>query len=105
MSSLGLLRTRAVCATTPHRRQLGGPSWEPRWAVTAEACVGCARPGSFTGPRGARTHELAPLILSRAQVAGLVERMLKSSRRRVDISQPFGQVSPGAPDPGASGRP
>ena len=29
------------------------------------------------------------MILTRAQVAELVERMLKSSGRRVDISQPF----------------
>jgi pilus assembly protein CpaF len=34
-------------------------------------------------------HELTPTILSAAQVHELVERMLKSSGRRVDLSQPF----------------
>ena len=34
-------------------------------------------------------HELTPVILTRAQVAELVERMLTSSGRRVDLSQPF----------------
>jgi pilus assembly protein CpaF len=34
-------------------------------------------------------HELTNLVLSRAQVQELVERMLKSSGRRIDLSQPF----------------
>jgi pilus assembly protein CpaF len=34
-------------------------------------------------------HELTPVVLTKAQVAELVERMLKSSGRRVDVSQPF----------------
>ena len=34
-------------------------------------------------------HELTNLILTSAQVTELVERMLKSSGRRVDVSQPF----------------
>ncbi|WP_256215759.1 hypothetical protein [Nocardioides psychrotolerans] len=34
-------------------------------------------------------HELTNLILTSAQVSELVERMLKSSGRRIDISQPF----------------
>jgi pilus assembly protein CpaF len=34
-------------------------------------------------------HELTNLMLSQAQVGELVERMLKSSGRRIDISQPF----------------
>jgi pilus assembly protein CpaF len=34
-------------------------------------------------------HELTNLVLTRAQVQELVERMLKSSGRRVDLSQPF----------------
>ncbi len=38
--------------------------------------------------RGGR-HELTNTILTSAQVTELVERMLKSSGRRVDISQPF----------------
>ncbi|WP_227464012.1 ATPase, T2SS/T4P/T4SS family [Nocardioides lijunqiniae] len=34
-------------------------------------------------------HELTNLMLSQGQVSELVERMLKSSGRRIDISQPF----------------
>ncbi|NYG56643.1 CpaF family protein [Nocardioides perillae] len=34
-------------------------------------------------------HELTNTVLTRAQVDELVERMLKSSGRRIDISQPF----------------
>ena len=34
-------------------------------------------------------HELTNLVLTREQVNELVERMLKSSGRRIDISQPF----------------
>jgi pilus assembly protein CpaF len=34
-------------------------------------------------------HELTNLMLTRAQVQELVERMLKSSGRRIDISRPF----------------
>ncbi len=34
-------------------------------------------------------HELTNVILSRAEVQDLVERMLKSSGRRIDLSQPF----------------
>src|SRR6187200_845636 len=34
-------------------------------------------------------HELTNVILSRAEVQELVERMLKTSGRRIDLSQPF----------------
>ncbi len=34
-------------------------------------------------------HELTPLILDPEQVRDVVERMLKSSGRRLDLSQPF----------------
>jgi pilus assembly protein CpaF len=34
-------------------------------------------------------HELTPVVLTKGQVAELVERMLKTSGRRIDISQPF----------------
>jgi pilus assembly protein CpaF len=34
-------------------------------------------------------HELTPVVLTKVQVAELVERMLKSSGRRIDVSQPF----------------
>jgi len=41
----------------------------------------------FVARRG--RHELTNLVLSKAQVQELVERMLKSSGRRIDLSQPF----------------
>lgn len=41
----------------------------------------------FVARRG--RHELTNLMLSRTQVDELVERMLKSSGRRIDLSQPF----------------
>ena len=41
----------------------------------------------FIARRG--RHELTNLMLSTAQVHELIERMLKSSGRRIDISQPF----------------
>ena len=41
----------------------------------------------FIARRG--RHELTNLMLSSAQVHELIERMLKSSGRRIDISQPF----------------
>ena len=41
----------------------------------------------FVARRG--RHELTNLLLSAAQVQELVERMLKSSGRRIDVSQPF----------------
>ncbi len=34
-------------------------------------------------------HELTNLVLTQAQVTELVERMLKSSGRRLDVSAPF----------------
>jgi pilus assembly protein CpaF len=41
----------------------------------------------FVARRG--RHELTNLVLSPAQVAELVERMLKASGRRIDVSRPF----------------
>lgn len=41
----------------------------------------------FVARRG--RHELTNLVLTRTQVQELVERMLKSSGRRIDLSQPF----------------
>jgi pilus assembly protein CpaF len=41
----------------------------------------------FVARRG--RHELTNLVLTHAQVQELVERMLKSSGRRIDLSQPF----------------
>ena len=45
-------------------------------------------PGKVFVARGGQ-HELTTTILSEAQVRDLVERMLKSSGRRVDLSSPF----------------
>jgi pilus assembly protein CpaF len=41
----------------------------------------------FVARRG--RHELTSTVLTRAEVSELVERMLKSSGRRIDMSQPF----------------
>ncbi|WP_257424036.1 ATPase, T2SS/T4P/T4SS family [Nocardioides carbamazepini] len=41
----------------------------------------------FVARRG--RHELTNLVLTEAQVAELVERMLKSTGRRIDLSRPF----------------
>src|SRR4051794_13046250 len=52
-----------------------GPFWinDPSWVFVA---------------RHGR-HELTNLVLTSAQVQELVERMLKSSGRRIDLSRPF----------------
>ncbi len=63
----------------PLQRYLDDPEIEELW-INEPSRVFCARNGR---------HELTPVILDRAQVAELVERMLKSSGRRLDISQPF----------------
>jgi len=63
----------------PLQTYLDDPKVEEVW-INNPARVFVARDGR---------HELTPVILTRAQVAELVERMLKSSGRRVDISQPF----------------
>ena len=63
----------------PLQRYLDDPSVEEIW-INDPARVFVARDGR---------HELTPVVLTRAQVSELVERMLKSSGRRVDISQPF----------------
>lgn len=63
----------------PLQRYLDDPEVEEIW-VNDPSRVFVARRGR---------HELTPTILSRAQVDELVERMLKSSGRRVDVSQPF----------------
>ncbi len=63
----------------PLQRYLEDPSVEEIW-INDPARVFVARDGR---------HELTPVVLTRTQVSELVERMLKSSGRRVDISQPF----------------
>ena len=61
------------------QRYLDDPEIEEIW-VNDPSRVFVARRGR---------HELTPTILTRAQVDELVERMLKSSGRRVDLSSPF----------------
>ena len=61
------------------QRYLDDPTVEEVW-INDPSRVFVARAGR---------HELTSTILSSAQVLELVERMLKSSGRRVDLSQPF----------------
>ncbi|MDX6325073.1 MAG: pilus assembly protein CpaF [Nocardioidaceae bacterium] len=68
-----------VAGFGPLQPYLDDPEVEEIW-VNDPARVFVARNGR---------HELTPVVLNRAQVAELVERMLKSSGRRVDLSQPF----------------
>jgi pilus assembly protein CpaF len=68
-----------VAGFGPLQRYLDDPSVEEIW-INDPSRVFVARSGR---------HELTPTILTAAQVNELVERMLKSSGRRVDISQPF----------------
>ncbi len=63
----------------PLQRFLDDPSVEEVW-INDPSRVFIARNGR---------HELTNLMLSTAQVEELVERMLKSSGRRIDLSQPF----------------
>ena len=68
-----------VAGFGPLQRYLDDPEIEEIW-VNDPSRVFVARAGR---------HELTSTILSRAQVDELVERMLKSSGRRIDLSQPF----------------
>ncbi|MEP6816215.1 MAG: ATPase, T2SS/T4P/T4SS family, partial [Marmoricola sp.] len=63
----------------PLQRYLDDPEVEEIWINSPER-VFVARAGR---------HELTTTILTPAQVQELVERMLKSSGRRIDLSQPF----------------
>ena len=63
----------------PLQRYLDDPTVEEIW-INDPTRVFVARRGK---------HELTTTILDAAQVQELVERMLKSSGRRVDLSQPF----------------
>jgi pilus assembly protein CpaF len=63
----------------PLQRFLDDPEVEEIW-VNDPSRVFIARHGR---------HELTNVILTRAEVQELVERMLKSSGRRIDLSQPF----------------
>ena len=90
----------------PHRRRRPGarPAGRDRRAGRAGLRVRSAAASSSTTPRSRRSgstspsrvfvarngrHELTNVILTRAEVQELVERMLKSSGRRIDLSQPF----------------
>src|SRR4051794_8000246 len=63
----------------PLQRFLDDPQVEEIW-INEPSRVFIARNGR---------HELTNVILSRSEVQELVERMLKSSGRRIDLSQPF----------------
>ncbi len=63
----------------PLQRFLEDPGVEEIW-INEPSRVFIARNGR---------HELTNVILSRVEVQELVERMLKSSGRRIDLSQPF----------------
>ena len=69
----------AVAGLGPLQRYLDDPEVEEVW-INDPSRVFVARAGR---------HELTDTILTSAQVHELVERMLKSSGRRVDVSQPF----------------
>ena len=68
-----------VAGFGPLQRYLDDPTVEEIWIND---------PSRVFVARGGR-HELTSTILDRGQVAELVERMLKSSGRRIDLSQPF----------------
>lgn len=63
----------------PIQPYLDDPTVEEIW-INAPDRVFVARHG---------LHELTPVVLSAGQVRELIERMLQSSGRRLDISQPF----------------
>jgi pilus assembly protein CpaF len=68
-----------VAGFGPLQQFLDDPAVEEVW-INDPSRVFIARNGR---------HELTNLVLTSAQVQELVERMLKSSGRRIDISQPF----------------
>ena len=68
-----------VAGFGPLQRFLDDPQVEEVW-INHPSRVFVARQGR---------HELTNVILTRPQVQQLVERMLKSSGRRIDLSQPF----------------
>jgi pilus assembly protein CpaF len=68
-----------VAGFGPLQRYLDDPEVEEIW-INEPSRVFVARAGR---------HELTTTILTTAQVQELVERMLKSSGRRIDLSQPF----------------
>src|ERR1700712_327250 len=77
-SMVGELVAR-VAGFGPLQHLLDDPRVEEIW-INEPSRVFVARNGR---------HELTNVILTRAEVQELVERMLKSSGRRIDLSQPF----------------
>lgn len=68
-----------VAGFGPLQPLLDDPTVEEVW-INAPDRVFCARAGR---------HELTNIVLTEAQVTELVERMLKSTGRRIDLSRPF----------------
>src|SRR6185312_14631775 len=82
LGELGLARRRimdAVAGLGALQPLLDDPDVEEIW-INAPHEVYCARGG---------TSELTSIRLPEAEIPALVERMLKSSGRRLDLSQPF----------------
>jgi pilus assembly protein CpaF len=79
----------AVAGLGPLQRYLDDPHVEEIW-INEPGKVFIARDG---------LAELTTTILTAEQVRDLVERMLKSSGRRVDLSSPSTTSSPSAPSP------
>ena len=69
----------AVAGLGPLQQYLDDPHVEELW-INAPGRVFVARHGR---------SELTPTLLTAGQVSDLVERMLKPSNRRVDLSSPF----------------
>ncbi|YAL82478.1 hypothetical protein ACMYYO_11150 [Dermacoccaceae bacterium W4C1] len=82
----------AVAGLGPLQRYLDDPEIEEIW-INEPARVFIARAG---------VPELTPTILTDAQVRTLVERMLKPSGRRIDLSSPF--VDAALPDLSVTAR-
>ncbi|WP_141014236.1 CpaF family protein [Nocardioides sambongensis] len=68
-----------VAGFGPLQPLLDDPSVEEIWINSSDR-VFCARNGR---------HELTNIVLTDAEVAELVERMLKTTGRRIDLAQPF----------------
>ncbi|HWD83990.1 MAG TPA: ATPase, T2SS/T4P/T4SS family, partial [Kribbella sp.] len=68
-----------VAGFGPLQRYLDDPSVEEIW-INEPSRVFIAREGR---------HELTTTVLTEEEVSDLVERMLKTTGRRIDVSQPF----------------
>ncbi len=88
------VRKRSVCRQRLPTVPTGITAGQPPYATTSQRSS--TRRGEFWVNDPSRVfvarrgrHELTPLILDAQEVRDLVERMLKSSGRRLDLSQPF----------------